>query len=201
MPKNLLIGLIILAVLIIVPLGSCVGYRFDVRGLENTIQTQYREDKNEYDSFWKSVAESSQVPAKYAADMEQLLTADTSGKYGEGGSNALMLWAADRNITLDSGTYVQLQRTIETGRNKFERAQRTLLAKQESLRNLRDTTWSGALFGGLVELRAQTGKDRPTEDDDGDGRLTVLDYMIMTSDKTETAFKTGKADALDVFGK
>jgi len=46
----------------------------------------------------------------------------------------------------------------------------------------------------------QTGEMSPGKDIDGDGKLTVLDYPIVTS--TKTVFKEGKDDEpLDVFGK
>jgi len=45
----------------------------------------------------------------------------------------------------------------------------------------------------------EQGDLRPANDADGDGRYTVLDYPIVTSDETNKAFQTGKADQIQVF--
>ena len=94
-----------------------------------------------------------------------------------------------------------LARTVEAGRNDFSRTQRTLVDKQREY----DTTLSkfpnSALAGYFGFPHELHGEYAPTDDVDGDGLKTVLDYRTITSAKTQGVFSTGREDkALDVFG-
>jgi len=54
-----------------------------------------------------------------------------------------------------------------------------------------------ARLGGFP--RPVAGTHAPTADTDGDGKITVFDYEIVTSDRTARAFETGRDDKIDVF--
>lgn len=193
-----IVGVIILVVGII---GSYMSFVKSAGKLKNSVVTQWSQNQNAYDKFWKTVKEQAQIPDKYKDDFKELLVADTSGKYGEGGSDALMLWSNDRGIQLPQESYTKLMTSIEAGRADFAREQKTLLDKQLSYRNKIENSYGGMVWAGFAGHPSPvSGAQAPTEDLDGDGLLTPLDYPIVTSERTQKAFKEGKDEALDVFG-
>lgn len=70
------IGILIgLGVFVFFCLGSCVSalsWRNDSVGHENSIEAQYKDNQNTYDSMWKRIKEVAQVPQMYAADLKKL---------------------------------------------------------------------------------------------------------------------------------
>lgn len=169
--------------------------------LENTTKAQFLSNKNTYDNFWKTVKETAQVPDKYKEDFKQLLVAETTAKFGPDGSKATFQWFQDRQINFDASQYRKIQDVIESGRQDFKRSQNELLDKQRKVADLTQSFWGrmGASFFDFP--REMKGAAAPPRDLDGDNRLTVLDYPIVTSAKTDAAFQSGQDEALNVFGK
>lgn len=188
-----------LALVLVVGFASVTGWYNSSVSLEEGIKAQYMNNKNEYDAFWKKVKEVAQVPDKYKEDFKEVLVSETEAKFGEGGSNAVMQWFKDRDINFDATQYTRIQDVIESGRNDFKRAQTELLDKQRKYRT-HLKTFKGKMVGSLFSFPNPVGGElAPAKDLDGDGFLTVLDYPIVTSQKTEKAFAEGQDEALDVF--
>lgn len=169
--------------------------------LETGITAQWRNNQNAYDAFWKKISEMAQVPSQYKEDFKEVLMADTSARYGEDGSKAMMQWIQERSLNFDSGLYRDLMAAIESGRHDFQHHQELLLDKQREYTKM-STSFGGSVFaswGGFP--REVKGELAPPSDLDGDGKLTVLDYPIVTSQKTKRAFASGEDDALTVFPK
>jgi hypothetical protein len=178
-----------------------IGWYNDAIAKQEGVKAQYRDNGNVHDAFWKTVQENAQVPAQYKEDMKDLLATETTAKYGENGSQATVQWFRDRNIQLSDQLYVKLMNIIESGRNDFKRGQTLLLDKQRAFSVYTKTFW-GKLLGDAWGVPAVVeGPLAPPRDLDGDGKLTVLDYPIVLSAKTNKAFATGEDEALDVFNK
>jgi hypothetical protein len=83
---------------------------------------------------------------------------------------------------------------IEANRASFKRGQGELADKQrryaDHLGSIGGRFWSG-ITGHPHEIK---GEDAPPKDLDGDGILTVLDYPIITSARTEAVFESGRED-------
>lgn len=189
------------ALLLLFTLISYISFFNTANRLENSVKAQFQSNKNGYDSFWKKVTETAQVPDKYKEDFKEVLVADNASRYGKDGSGAVFQWLTERQVQFDSSQYKQLMTIIESGRNSFKQSQDDLLDKQRVYANhlggFMGRMWAG--FGGFP--RAVGGDLAPARDMDGDGVLSVLDYKIVTSGKTEAAFQAGEDEALDVFGK
>lgn len=168
---------------------------------ENTTIAQWKDNQNTYDAFWKTVKETAQVPDKYKDDFKQLLVADTTAKFGPEGSKATMQWFQDRQINFDAGLYRKVQDVIESGRQDFKRSQTTLLDKQRKVADMTQSYWGGVMAKHYDFPRELHGEAAPPKDLDGDNRLTVLDYPIVTSAHTQKAFQTGQDDEVQVFNK
>lgn len=201
MNRPLLAVLASVGVLLLATMGSCISWHNNAVSLENGIEAQVKSNRAEYDKMWKVIAETAQVPAQYKGDFKELLTAETSAKFGSGGSKALAQWFNERDLRLPPEMYTKVQTTIEANRASFKRGQDDLADKQrryaDHLGKASGRLWSG-VTGHPHEVK---GDHAPPRDIDGDGRLTVFDYEIITSAKTEAVFESGRDDkALDVFG-
>lgn len=201
MARALLIGGGVVLLFIALVLGSCISFQNNAVRLENAVKAQFQDNKNTYDAFWKKVVETAQIPDKYKEDFKDLLVSETKARYGEGGTDATMLWLQERQINFDATMYNRLMTIIEEGRNDFRTGQTRLVDRkrvyEDHLGVFPGSTWAG--MTGFP--RPVMGELAPTTDLDGDGLYTVLDYKVMTSAKTEKAFQTGEDEALDVFGK
>lgn len=199
--KILLVGGVGLLILALVAFFSMTGWYDDATKLENATKAQWMSNQNTYDSFWKTVKEVAQVPEQYKEDFKQLLVADNAAKFGPEGSKATMQWFKERQINFDASLYHKIQDVIESGRQDFKRSQDTLLDKQRKVADLTQSYWGGVFAKHYDFPRTLTGAVAPPKDLDGDGKLTVLDYPIVTSARTQAAFQTGQDEPVTVFDK
>lgn len=199
--KGLIIGLAGAGVLLLFIIGSYISFYNTAVKLENATRAQYQQNQNNYDAFWKKISEMAQVPDKYKDDFKEVLVGNMEARYGKGGSKAQWQWIQEHAVNLDPKVYEKLMTAIEAGRNDFEQNQKMLLDKQrryhDHVESFGGSIWAG--FSG--HPKEVMGELAPTKDLDGDGKLTVLDYPIVTSGKTKQAFAEGEDDALDVFGE
>jgi hypothetical protein len=194
MNRTLIVILGSAAVLALASIGSCVSFYNQAAKLENATIAQVKSNMATYDTMWKSVAEVAQVPVKYKDDFKDILLAETSAKFGEAGTTATMQWFQERDLRLPPELYTKVQTVIEANRASFKRGQDELADKQrryaDHLGSVGGRFWSG-ITGHPHEVE---GEHAPPKDLDGDGVLTVFDYAIITSAKTEAVFETGRED-------
>lgn len=88
---------------------------------------------------------------------------------------------------------------IEGNRSEFRQSQDLILDQQRAYRTHLGQFGHGFLarLGGFP--RAVAGTQAPARDTDGDGKMTVFDYEIVTSDRTAKAFETSRDDKINVF--
>lgn len=178
--------------------GIVVGVNNNLVRQEVGITATWRDSQVQYDTFWKKVQETAQVPEHYKNDLKEIMLSTTEARY-EGKDPALLL-IAEANPALDPSMYVQVQRVIEAGRNDFAQTQRTLVDRQRVYSTLLKEFPGGFIAGTLGFPKEVVGEYRPSEDMDGDGLKTVLDYKTVTSSKTQETFSTGlEEEPLNVF--
>lgn len=166
---------------------------------EIAVETSWKDSQVWYDTFWKKVQEQAQVTDKYAADFKEAFIGSVGKRYD--GKDPAVSLIMEANPTLSPEVYTRLQTTIDAGRTDFAETQRVLLDKQRIYKTTLRSPVAAMLKGLFGFPSEEQGDLRPAKDTDGDGRYTVLDYPIVTSDQTSQAFTTGKADAISVFGK
>lgn len=182
-------------------IGSCVSFRSTAVSLESATKAQYQKNQVSYDTFWKSVKETAQVSDEYKEAFKEILVDDTKARYGKDGAGAAFLMINERPVAFDDKVYTKLIQLIESGRADFKQSQLDLLAKQQAYETHLGSL-SGGVFAGMLGFPKEiTGDLAPPFDKDGDGRMTVLDYKVVTSAKTEQAFATAKDDEVDIFNK
>jgi hypothetical protein len=194
MNRNVIVIIATVGVLALASVGSCVSFYNQANRLENATTAQVKSNMAEYDTMWKTVAEVAQVPVKYKEDFKDILLAETNAKFGEDGSNATVQWFSERDLKLPPELYGKVQTVIEANRASFKRGQNDLADKQrryaDHLGSVGGRFWSGI----TGHPRVVAGEHAPPKDLDGDGKLTVLDYPIITSAKTEAVFESGRED-------
>lgn len=180
-------------ILFMVVLFGGISWRDTGVSLEETTIAQVKYNKSLYDKFWKSVSEVAQVPAQYKKDFGEVYQGIMESRYPKG-QNPLFKWIKEDNPKFDSSLYAKIQEVIVAGRNEFNRGQQDLSDKQRALKqHVRKST--GWFYGKFFDIPSvQTGSMAPAKDIDGDGKITVLDYPIVTSTKTEQVFAEGKDD-------
>lgn len=200
MNKPLLISLVGVALLTLLFVGAAVNFHNTSVRLENSTKAQWQQNQNNYDKFWKTISEMAQVPDKYKEDFKDVLVGNTEARYGSDGSRAQWQWIQEHSVNFDSSMYSKIMTAIEAGRTDFEQNQKLLLDKQRKYADHIESA-GGSYFRMFMSFpREVMGEVAPPSDRDGDGMLTVLDYPIVTSKRTKTAFAEAEDEALDVFG-
>jgi hypothetical protein len=199
MKNVLLIGGGVVLVMVIAVVGIVVGFNNSAVSQENGIEATWKDSQVQYDAFWKKVKETGQVTDRYADDFKELFLGSMEARYD--GKDPALNFIMEANPALPPDNYERLQTVIEEGRNDFARTQRTLVDKQRAYETHIEKFPNSSLAGMLGFPRPVTGEYAPPEDTDGDGTVTVLDYKIVTSSKTQEVFETGREDnPVDVFG-
>jgi len=176
------LGAIVLVVLAVI--GSAVSFNNTAISKENQLEAQYKQDQNVYDNFTKTIVETAQVPQQYTADIAKVFKEAIGSRYGAEGSKALFQMLKEDNPKFDSSMYTKVQQVIEAGHAKFENNQKILLdQKQVYLTYIQ--TFPNSIFAGMFHFP----------------RMDLSKIDIVTSDSTEKAFATKKAEPLNVFGK
>lgn len=157
--------------------GCALSYRSACIRSETGIEAQYEQNKNNYDNMWKKFREMAQVPSMYADDLRKVYDGAIQGRYGKDGSKATIQFIHEHNPTFSDAMYVKLQSAIEAGRNGFAADQQQLIDKKRNYQ---------IVLGSTKEIAVGFLFDFP--------RIDLAKYAIVTSDATQDAFKTGKAE-------
>lgn len=161
---------------------TAMSYRNSCAAAEAGIKAQQKQVENNYDSMWKRIQESAQVPDMYIGGLQKVFNTALSGRYGADGSKAVFAWIQEQNPQVDSSVYTKLQNTIEAGRVSFMAEQTQLLDMKRQYETLLTGSFSSWLVGGRFRF--------PT--------INLDDIKILTSEQTQEAFTTHKADKLKI---
>lgn len=110
---------------------------------EKEIEAIWSNNQNVLGQYTLKVQEAVQVPEMYKNDLKEVVTAAVQGRYGEGGSKAVMQWLKEANVPFDSTLYVKMQQIIESGRNQFTTEQTRLIDVKRSYETNLGYVWRG----------------------------------------------------------
>ncbi len=157
---------------------SALGIRSKLNTMEKNIVYQYEQNKNDYDGMWKTFKEAAQVTDMYSTDLEKVFKSAIQARY-ENSSNNLFSMIKEQNPNFDSSMYKRLQEIIEGGRATFKEKQDKLLDKKR----IYDTylnEFPNNIVAGFF----------------GYPKIKLDDYKIVTSDRTDGAFNSGKDEPI-----
>lgn len=135
-----------------------------------------------FDNMWKTIKTEAGVTDQYKDGFKEIYVAMMNGRYANdanSGKETLMKWIQESNPTFDSGIYVKLMNTIEGTRNGFTMEQKKLIDIDRQHKAMRVTFPNSLIIGGRPDL----------------------DIKLVTSAKTEQAYKTGQENDIDPFAK
>jgi len=154
-----------------------ISYSNNEIDLREQIEAQQDNSKVTFDNTWKIIKQQAQVTDK-GKDAFKEIYAEIMDKRYDGGADAFMLWVHEHNPQFDMSMYENLMRSIEAQRKAFEVEQKALIdLKREHDALLQK--FPGSWFIGDRE---------------------PIEIQLVTSDKTEDTFNTGKENNVDLFG-
>lgn len=170
------VGILLLVVL----LAMGVSFHNKEVKLRNLITNKQTDNKSEMDAMWKTIDQNAQVTVMQKDALKEIFNDYAAGRTPKGGSGALALWVKEAVPNVDQRTYTLLMNTITAQRDGFKFRQKELLDFKREHDNLIDT-FPNNIFAGLL------GRNK-------------IDVVIVTSTRTEEAFKSGKDDNVTLPG-
>ena len=146
--------------------------------MEELIKAQYTTNQSNYDNMWKKIQESAQVSDKQASHIKEIYTETISGRYND--SELLFKAIQEDNPDLDSSVYTELQRIIESGRNEFDNNQKKIT---DLIREYNTYVRKHVITSMIFNKNTMNSED-----------------YIVTSERTNSAFSTGKDDKINLMG-
>lgn len=174
MAMGLGLGIVIIAVLI--GGGTLWSHRNTAVELEETIKAQYTANQSNYDAMWKSLKEMTQVTELQAEQFKDVYTDLITGRNQDTG--LLFKAIQEQNPQLDTTVYTEIQREISSNRKVFDNNQKKIA---DIIREYNTYIKKHPIMAALTSR---------TEIDSSD--------YIVTSDKTDKAFFTGKDDEINL---
>lgn len=165
---------------IILGVGAMSFYNKEVR-LKNAITAKQTDNKNQMDAMWKIIEQNAQVAQKDRESLDKIFT-DYANARSQKDSSAIFNWIKEAvpNVQVNSDTFKQLMNVITAQRDGFKFRQTELLDLNREHDNL-ISTFPNNVYAGIFGCKH-------------------IDVVIVTSDRTENAFKTGKDNDTKVFG-
>jgi len=178
--KAIVIGVVlIVACALLWVVGAVVGTSNTEVDLRTAIEQKQRDNTSEYDNMWKKISQVAQVTQAQKDALLDIFTKHAEARNSGGNEGLIMKWIQESVPNVDTSTFNNLQNIITSSRDGFTFRQKELLdLKREHDRILRRFP-SGVILSML-------------------GRKPI-DVVIVTSSKTDDAFKTGKDDDVNVF--
>ena len=158
--------------LVVILLSMGVGFHNKEVKLRNLITAKQTDNKNEMDAMWKIIDQNAQVTVMQKNALMEIFNSYAAGRTPAGGSGSLALWVKEAVPNVDQKTYTVLMNTITAQRDGFKFRQKELMDFKREHDNLIDT-FPNVIFATIL------------------GRHKI-DVVIVTSDRTENAFKTGR---------
>lgn len=152
--------------------------------LRNLITAKQTDNKNEMDAMWKNIAQTAQVAEKDRDSLMAIFQNYATARSGGSDNKApLMKWVTEScpQVAVNSQTFEKLMNIIVSQRDGFKFRQKELLDFNREHDNLIDV-----FPGNLYAMVLHRGK---------------IDVIIVTSTRTDNAFKTGKDDDTQLFSK
>lgn len=177
-------GLIVMGILVfvVVFLGGCplMHYSNVEVDLRTGIEASQKDNQVVYDRVWKVLQQQAGVTDKYQESFRAIYKDIMNGR-NPAGQATLAKFVTESNPNFDPSLFKTLMTSIESNRKDFERKQEELIDRSREHNKLLATA-PGSLYLWIL----------------GRHQITI---QLVTSSRTEDAFKTGKDNDVKLFDK
>lgn len=170
-------GTIVLVFAIII--GSIIGLSNTEVELRTLIEAKQKDNSSEFNNMFTKISQVAQVSSKQMESLKDIFTSYADARSNEG-QGKMMSWIQEAIPNVDTATFNNLQNIITSSRDAWTMRQKELidLSREHTVMLRRfPAGWILSTFMGR----------KPIE------------IVIVTSSRTEEAFKTGKDDDISVF--
>lgn len=174
------IGVVLITAIVLFSMG--VGFHNKEVQLRNLITAKQTDNKNQMDAMWKNISQTAQVAEKDRQSLLDIFTQYATARSGGSDNKApLMKWVTEScpQVAVNSATFEKLMNIIVSQRDGFKFRQTELLDFKREHDNLL-TTFPNNVFAMVLHR-------------------SKIDVVIVTSTRTDNAFKTGKDDDVQLF--
>lgn len=176
---KLYVSLVAVALFVIFGAVSFMNYSNDEILIRKQVEAQQEKLHVVFDATWKIIQQKADVADAYKDSFAKIYPAIMAGRYGNARGGALMSWVTESNPNFDVSLYKDLSNAIEGQRTNFANEQSRLV----DMKREHDTLCE--VFPGSLFLKSRDN----------------IKIDIVTSDKTEDSFKTGKDNDVSLFKK
>lgn len=173
----LLVGGVLLSLLLVV-VFAYINAASTANSFEQSLIASKESSENSLAQYGQKVLEATQVTDMARDDIVSVVQAAIQGRYGDNGSRAVFSAIQERNPGVDPGLYRNIQQIVEAGRTEFKSSQDRVIEVKRAYR-----TALGSPITGMFMHAA------------GYPRINFDDFKIVTTDRADNAFKSGKEAA------
>lgn len=133
-----------------------------------------------FDNTWKKIQQQASVTSEYKESFRNIYVDMMDARYANdsaSGKETLMKWITESNPTFDVSLYKTLMNTIEGSRNEFTMEQKKLIDIDRELKTMKVVFPNSLILANKADLGIK----------------------LVTSEKTDEAFSTGREDNVDLF--
>jgi len=170
------VGAIFILTLLI---GGIKFHNQEVR-LRNLIVNKQTDNKNQMDKMWKNISQVAEVSDEQRKALVEIFTSHAAARTSEG-QGRMMAWIKESvpDASPTSATYQKLMNVITSERDGFTMRQKEILDFKREHDNLIDV-FPGTIYAMILSRNK-------------------IDVVIVTSTRTEDAFKSRKDDETQLF--
>lgn len=168
----------IIGFMIVMLIGTVISTSNQEATLRTTIVAKQKDNTSEFDNMFKKISQVAQVSSKQMESLKEIFNGYASART-KGGDNQIMTWVKESIPNVDVDTFKNLQNIITGSRDSWTMRQKELIDLSREHEKLL------ALFPSNMILSMLGRKSIP--------------ITVVTSGRTDEAFRTGKDDDTKVF--
>ena len=177
--KSVYVSLAVVALAILFGAVSFMNYNNSEIQIRKQVEAQQEKLHVVFDATWKIIQQKAEVADQYKDAFAKIYPDLMAGRYGNKRGGALLSFVTESNPNFDVTLYKDLSNAIEGQRMNFANEQSRLV----DMKREHDTLCE--MFPGNLFLKNRDN----------------IQIEIVTSDKTEDSFKTGRDNDTDLFNK
>jgi hypothetical protein len=147
--------------------------------IRQAVIAKQRDNTSEMDNMWKKISQVAQVTEGQKNALVEIFNGYAQARSGKGGGGSLATWIHESVPNVDTKTFENLQNIITGSRDRWTMQQKELI----DLKREDDTILTTIPSGWICSMFGRTS----------------IDITIVTSSRTEEAFKSGRDDDTQVF--